>query len=88
MRFKRKLQNHEDWEFYVRWAIKGNWSEFLDSELCVYNKYPKSLCTDKQKMKEGYNTALKYISKHSRECNKLVQLRIEIDNVMLKKTNY
>lgn len=75
LKFKRKLLNHEDWEFYVRWASKGNWSEYSNQELCVYMKYPSSLCTDIESMNLGYNQSLDCIAKISRNCRYLANKR-------------
>ena len=87
MRFRRSLHNHEDWEFYVRWAAKGNWSEYLDQELCIYLKYPESLCTDKENMALGYHEALDYIGKVSSECQHYANIRMENDKLALTSTD-
>ncbi len=77
--FNPRLHTHEDWEFYVRWAAQGNWSKYLDQELCIYRIFPKSMSRNMDKMSEGYDLALSYMAKCNDECRKLVDIRIEND---------
>lgn len=75
LQFNKELETHEDWEFYARWASMGNYSIYINLELCIYRIFPKSLSRDEIKMETGFNKAINEIANLSEYCKKLVEER-------------
>jgi hypothetical protein len=75
LRFATDLPNHEDWDFYVRWALAGNRSGYVDEELCVYRMFSGSMAKDQTLMAKGREMVLQRIASYSAHCEKLARYR-------------
>ena len=81
LRFATDLPNHEDWDFYVRWALAGNRSGYVDEELCVYRIFPGSMTEDQALMDKGLEMVLQRIASYSAQCEKLVRYRRRAERI-------
>ena len=79
LKFSCDLPNHEDWDFYIRWAAEGGATSYLSEELCAYRIFGDSLSRNDQLMDEGKRIVLARAASHSKVCHRLVITRTDLD---------